>query len=100
MRWQARLLADHKLMIIGVLSPGRGEAPGSRAFDQDRSASVQGLHMLFYRAALPLSHQTLAFVSRLVRTHSREIGSLWRALNLGQQALLVLVYLRKGRNGM
>jgi phospholipid N-methyltransferase len=52
--------------------------------------------MLFYRAALPLSHQTLTFVSGLVRTHCRQIGSVWRALDPGQQALLVLVYLRKG----
>ena len=35
-------------------------------------------------------------MSGLVRTHRREIGSPWRALNPGQQALLVLVYLRKG----
>jgi hypothetical protein len=56
----------------------------------------QGLPVLFYRAALPLSHQTLTFVSGLIRTHRREIGSVWRALNPGQQALLVLVYLRKG----
>ena len=53
--------------------------------------------MLFYRAALPLSRQTLTFVSGLVRTHRREIGSPWRALNPGQQALLVLVHLRQGR---
>jgi hypothetical protein len=52
--------------------------------------------MLFYRAALPLSRQTLTFVSGLVRVHRREIGSPWRALNPGRQALLVLVYLRKG----
>jgi hypothetical protein len=52
--------------------------------------------MLFYRAALPLSRQTLTFVSGLVRSHRRELGSPWRALNPGQQALLVLVYLRKG----
>ncbi len=83
-------------MIVGVSTPGRGEAPGSRAFDQDRSASTQGLQVLFYRAALPLSHQTLTFVSGLVRVHRREIGSVWRALNPGQQALLVLAYLRKG----
>lgn len=57
---------------------------------------LQGLQVLFYRAALPLSHQTLTFVSGLVRAHRREIGSPWRALNPGQQALLVLVYLRKG----
>jgi hypothetical protein len=52
--------------------------------------------MLFYRAALPLSRQTLTFVSGLVRAHRRETGSVWRKLNAGQQALLVLVYLRKG----
>jgi hypothetical protein len=52
--------------------------------------------MLFYRAALPLSRQTLSFVSGLVRAHCRAIGSPWRALNPGQQALLVLVHLRKG----
>ncbi|MEU0886220.1 transposase family protein, partial [Lentzea sp. NPDC005914] len=52
--------------------------------------------MLFYRAALPLSHQTLRFVSGLIRTHRRELGSRWRRLDAGQQALLVLVHLRKG----
>ncbi|MFD1044642.1 transposase family protein, partial [Kibdelosporangium lantanae] len=52
--------------------------------------------MLFYRAALPLSHQTLTFVSTVIRTHRRRLGSPWRRLNPGQQALLVLVYLRKG----
>src|SRR3954469_9188247 len=52
--------------------------------------------MLFYRAALPLSHQTLTFVSGLVRAHRRQSGSVWRKLDPGQQALLVLVYLRKG----
>jgi hypothetical protein len=57
---------------------------------------LQGLQVLFYRAALPLSRQTLTFVSDLIRVHRREIGTPWRALNPGQQALLVLVYLRKG----
>ena len=52
--------------------------------------------MLFYRAALPLSHQTLTFVSGLIRTHRRKLGSPWRKLNPGRQALLVLVHLRKG----
>ena len=42
-----------------------------------------------------MSYQTLTFVSDLVRVHRREIGTQWRALNPGQQALLVLVYLRK-----
>jgi Helix-turn-helix of DDE superfamily endonuclease len=52
--------------------------------------------MLFYRAALPLSSQTLTYVSGIIRRHRKSIGSRWRKLNPGQQALLVLVYLRKG----
>ena len=52
--------------------------------------------MLFYRAALPLSSRTLTFVSGIIRRHRASIGSPWRALNPGQQALLVLAYLRKG----
>ena len=52
--------------------------------------------MLFYRAALPLSRQTLTFVSGIIRRHRISIGSPWRTLNPGQQALLVLAYLRKG----
>jgi len=52
--------------------------------------------VLFYRAALPLSRQTLTFVSGIIRGHRASIGSLWRKLTPGQQALLVLAYLRKG----
>jgi hypothetical protein len=52
--------------------------------------------MLFYRAALPLSSRTLTFVSGLIRRHRKSIGSCWRKLNSGQQALLVLAHLRKG----
>src|SRR5438270_4055407 len=52
--------------------------------------------MLFYRAALPLSSRTLTFVSGIIRRHRAAIGSPWRTLNPGRQALLVLVHLRKG----
>jgi hypothetical protein len=52
--------------------------------------------MLFYRAALPLSRQALTFVSGIIRRHRKSIGSRWRKLSPGQQALLVLAYLRKG----
>ena len=51
--------------------------------------------MLFYRSALPLSSRTLTFVVGVIRRHRASIGSSWRKLNPGQQALLVLVYLRK-----
>jgi hypothetical protein len=52
--------------------------------------------VLFYRAALPLSSKTLTFVSGIIRRHRAAIGSSWRKLNPGQQALLALAYLRKG----
>jgi len=54
--------------------------------------------MLFYRAALPLSRQTLTFTAGVIRRHRASIGSAWRKLNPGQQALLVLVHLRKGES--
>ncbi|GAA3831997.1 hypothetical protein GCM10022226_61440 [Sphaerisporangium flaviroseum] len=51
--------------------------------------------MLFYRAAVDVSRSTLNYVAGLIRRHRKAIGSPWRRLNPGQQALLVLVYLRK-----
>jgi Helix-turn-helix of DDE superfamily endonuclease/DDE superfamily endonuclease len=52
--------------------------------------------VLFYRAALPLSCKTLNYAAGIIRRHLKAIGSRWRKLNPGQQALLVLAYLRKG----
>jgi len=52
--------------------------------------------MLFYRAALPLSSRTLRWAAGIIHRHRKSIGSRWRKLNPGQQALLVLAYLRKG----
>jgi hypothetical protein len=52
--------------------------------------------VLFYRAAVNLSRQTLNYVAGLIRRHRKRIKSPWRRLNPGQQALLVLVHLRKG----
>ena len=51
--------------------------------------------MLFYRAALPLSSQTLDYTAGVIRRNRRKIGSPWRKLSPGRQALLVLAYLRK-----
>jgi Helix-turn-helix of DDE superfamily endonuclease len=51
--------------------------------------------VLFYRAAVDLSRSMLNYVAGLVRRQRKAIGSTWRLLNPGQQALLVLVYLRK-----
>jgi len=52
--------------------------------------------MLFYRAELPLSCKTLNYAAGIIRRHRKSIGSRWRKLNPGRQALLVLAYLRKG----
>jgi hypothetical protein len=52
--------------------------------------------VLFYRAALPLSRKTLTFVSGIIRRHRAAMRSRRRKLNPGQQALLVVAYLRKG----
>lgn len=52
--------------------------------------------MLFYRAAVNLSRSTLNYLAAVIRRHRKAIGSPWRLLNPGQQALLVLVHLRKG----
>jgi DDE superfamily endonuclease/Helix-turn-helix of DDE superfamily endonuclease len=51
--------------------------------------------VLFYRAAVDLSPSTLNYVAGVIRRHRKAIDSPWRLLNPGQQALLVLVYLRK-----
>ena len=65
------------------------------AIDQVSFTTHQGFHA-FYRAALPLSSRTLTYVSGIIRRHRSATGSRWRKLNPGKQALLVLVYLRKG----
>ena len=52
--------------------------------------------MLFYPAALPLSRQTLDYTAGIIRRHRKQIGSPWRKLNPGRQAVLVLAYLREG----
>src|SRR5918999_293258 len=60
------------------------------------SSPCPGASVPFYRAALPLSPQTLTYLAGVIRRHRRSIGSAWRLLNPRQQALLVLTYLRKG----
>jgi hypothetical protein len=58
--------------------------------------SAEVFQVLFYPAALPLSRQTLDYVAGIIRRHRQQIGSPWRKLSAGRQALLVLAYLRKG----
>ncbi|MFC3767031.1 transposase family protein, partial [Tenggerimyces flavus] len=52
--------------------------------------------MLRYPATLPgLSTVQLCYLAKLLRAHRQRIGSRWRKLSPGRQALLVLAYLRK-----
>ena len=64
--------------------------------DQNSHHRCQGPQMLFYRAALPLSSRTLNYAAGIIRAHLKAIGSRWRKLSPGREALLVLAYLRKG----
>lgn len=50
--------------------------------------------MIFSPAALPLSRQTLTYVTGIIRRHRAQIGSPWRKLPPLRQALLVLAYMR------
>ena len=45
---------------------------------------------------LPLSRATLDYLAGVVRRHRKKIGSCWRKLSPGRQALLVLAHLRTG----
>ncbi|TDD77926.1 transposase family protein [Actinomadura darangshiensis] len=52
--------------------------------------------MLFYRSSLPLSRQTLQYVTGVVGRHRKQSGSKGRALPAGMQALMTLAYLKNG----
>jgi hypothetical protein len=65
------------------------------AIDQEAHPLPRGSDA-FYPAALPLSRQTPDYTAGIIRRHRKQIGSPWRKLGPGQQALLVLAYLRKG----
>jgi hypothetical protein len=50
--------------------------------------------MLVYPSGLDLSSSHLRFLTTLIRNRRRAIGSRWRRLNAGRQALLSLAHLR------
>lgn len=52
--------------------------------------------MLVYPSGIDLSRRTLRHLSGLLAGHRRRIGSRWRRLTCGRQALLVLAHLRCG----
>jgi hypothetical protein len=48
-----------------------------------------------YRSALPVSRATITWLSGLIRAYRARIGSRWRKVSPGRQAVLVLAMLRK-----
>src|SRR6266516_4686897 len=65
------------------------------AIDQDPHLPPRGFGAVL-PAALPLSRQTLTYTAGVIRRHRAQIGSPWRNLDPGRQALLVLACLHKG----
>ncbi|ANZ21642.1 Helix-turn-helix of DDE superfamily endonuclease [Streptomyces noursei ATCC 11455] len=52
--------------------------------------------MLVYPSAIDLSSASLQFLAGRLTVHRRQIGTRWRRLTAGRQALLVLAHLRCG----
>jgi hypothetical protein len=52
--------------------------------------------LLTYPASIPLSTRSLTRLTSVIIAHRRAIGSRWRKLPAGRQALLVLAHLRNG----
>jgi hypothetical protein len=55
---------------------------------------AEGTKPAVYQAQLPLSTATIAYVADLIRHHLQDIGSRWRKLPPGRQAVIVLAVLR------
>ena len=83
--------------MSGEVSPWRMAKPlVDEAIDQDPHPSAEGLQMLFYPAALPLSRQTLDLHRRDHPPPPQADRLALAQAQPGRQALLVLAYLRKG----
>ncbi len=52
--------------------------------------------MLVYPSGVDVSTSTLRYLSARLRARHRELGTHWRRLSAGRQALLVLAHLRCG----
>lgn len=52
--------------------------------------------MLVYPSGLDVSSSVLRFLSARLRAHRRSLGTRWRRLSPGRQALLALAHLRNG----
>ncbi len=58
--------------------------------------STRSFVVLVYPSGLDLSSSHLRFLARHLAAHRTAIGSRWRRLSAGRQALMVLAHLRNG----
>jgi hypothetical protein len=65
-------------------------------FSTKITRAYQELRVLAYPSSIDLSHHTLRFLTTRLRARQREIGTRWRRLSAGRQALLALAHLRCG----
>ena len=83
-------------LIRHGVSPWRMPKPlVDEAIDQDPHSPPRGSRC-FLPCRASVVRQTLDYTAGIIRRHRLRIGSPWRKLNPGRQALLVLAYLRKG----
>jgi hypothetical protein len=61
-----------------------------------KSVSTRGFVCLSTPSGVDASSSALRFLSAKLRRHRRELGTRWRRLSTGQQALLTLAHLRNG----
>lgn len=55
---------------------------------------AEGTELAVYQVALPLSSKMIGMVADLIRERLKAIGSRWRKLDPGRQAVVVLAHLR------
>src|SRR5690348_14936634 len=62
----------------------------------DQPVPTRSFRVLVYPASMPVSNRALQVLADALRRHRTAMGSRWRRLPPGRQALLVLAHLRKG----
>jgi hypothetical protein len=65
-------------------------------FSTKKNHLHQGLRALVYPSGVDVSSSALPFLSAKLRRRRRELGTRWRRLSPGRQALLTLAHLRNG----
>ncbi|MBB5155626.1 transposase [Saccharopolyspora phatthalungensis] len=67
---------------------------GFEWFVTTQSSPAEGAEPIMYQVRLPLSRTTIDSVASLITAHCKKIGSRWRKVTPGRQAVIVLAVLR------